>query len=88
MGYKMEYNLKSIKFIKSDKRKEFFCHVLLVLAITFGAGLLHFSSAVLETVMLGKGQTASKAAEEMVTNLKDGFSLSDALEVFCQEVAG
>ena len=86
MGYRMEYDMQSIRFLKTRKGSKLLRRSLLIVGCITGSLLLHFGSAYLEGILFGQGNAASVYAEEIALQLKDGASLKDAVEVFYTEV--
>lgn len=86
MGYRIEYNMQSITVKQTSGRKLDYRQLLLILGLVFGSICLHFGSAMLENWIFGRGSSAVSAADVMVSKIKEGATLPEAVQVFCHEV--
>lgn len=87
MGYQLTYELQNIKTIKNPAKKRWYRYLLMIIVVVIGTIVLHFGSVTLETVFIGQGHTAKEAVEQMVENIREGTSLSEAVQAFCLELA-
>ena len=88
MGYRIEYNLQSITVKQTSGRKLNYRNLLLVIGLVLGGICLHFGCAMLENWIFGQGSSAVYAADVMVSQIKEGATLPEAVQVFCNEVFG
>ncbi len=86
MGYHLTYELQTVKFVKSRAKREWHRYLLVIAVLVIGTVVLHFSTAILETVLMGQGNMAKEAAEQMVESIRGGASLSEAVQAFCLEL--
>lgn len=86
MGYHLTYELQTMKIVPNRARKGWHRYLLMVAVLFFGAIAVHICTAILETVLLGQGNTAKEAAEQMVASIRGGSSLSEAVQTFCSEI--
>ena len=88
MGYRIEYNMQSIT-VKQTTGRKLDCRKLLpVIGLVLGGICLHFGFAILESWMFEQGSSAVSAADVMVSQIKEGATLPEAVQVFYYEVFG
>lgn len=87
MGYQLTYELQVMKIVKNSVNKDRYRYLIMIAILIIGTVALHFCTVIFETVLLGQGETAKAAAEQMVENIREGTSLSEAIQAFCTELA-
>ena len=88
MGYRIEYNMQSITVKHTSGRKQNYRKLLLIIGLVLGGICLHFGCVMLENWIFGQGSSAVSAADVMVSKIKEGATLPEAVHVFCNEVFG
>ena len=88
MGYQIEYDMQSIKYKKTNQKRDCIHRGVLVLLIVLGCVGIHFGSAVLESCLIGNGRELSQAVDAVTQQIQEGASLSEAVQVFCMELQG
>lgn len=86
MAYQMEYAMHRIekkRVVKEHKLSRAILSVALLVAALIGA---HFAGSVFQTLLLGENELAKVAAEELVSQLRDGVSFREAVQAFCMEI--
>lgn len=86
MGYRIEYNMQSITVKQTSGKKLNYRKLLLIIGLVLSGICLHFGCALLENWIFGRGSSAVSAADVMVSKIKEGATLPEAVQVFCYEV--
>lgn len=81
MAYQIEYDSNQVTVIKRDTKKEILFWMLLVVMLVAGTICVHFCGAFVQMVTLG-GKNALQASEQLVTDLKSGTQIQDAVQTF------
>lgn len=86
MGYALKYDLQSIQIKKKIKKQKagYLAMTFLLIICTVA---MCFGGSIFQTIILGQRATAKAAAEQMVTDIRDGVSLTEAVQAFCTELA-
>jgi len=88
MGYALQYDLQLIKVKKKhNERSTKFQYAAVTVGLILCVIALHFGGTVFQTVILGEGDATKAAAERMVSDIKEGASLNEAIQTFCAELA-
>lgn len=85
MAYQIEYDMKTVKIIKKNTKKEVLSGLVLVLTLVLGSIGAHFGGTLLQTLFLGETETA-QAAEQLIDDIRSGVEVRDAVQTFCAEL--
>lgn len=88
MGYQIEYDMQSIKYKITNKKRDYVHKIILVMLIILGGIGIHFGSAVLESCLIGNGRVLYQAVDDASRQIQEGASLSEAVQVFYIETQG
>ena len=87
MGYAFEYDLQTIKIINHKLKSDWFRYVAMTIVLIMCTLAMHFSGSLFQTILLGNRENVKTAAEQMVTHIRDGSSLEDAVQTFYSELS-
>lgn len=87
MGYALQYELQTIKVTKNQKKRESLRYIGMTAVLLLVVTAMYLGGTAFQTVILGERETVKTAAEEMVTDIKEGTSFYDAVEAFYAELA-
>ena len=85
MAYQLEYEFRDIKK-NSIKRNKQVNILLAALVLAIGVTAVQFGGVSLEMILLGKHKEVQAASAQMVTHLREGMALDEAVAVFCDEI--
>lgn len=85
MAYQLEYEFRDIKK-NSIKRNKQINILLAALVLAIGVSAVQFGGVSLEMILLGKHKEVQAASAQMVTHLREGMALDEAVAVFCDEI--
>lgn len=85
MAYQLEYEFRDIKK-NSIKRNKQINILLAALVLAIGVSAVQFGGVSLEMILLGKHKAVQAASAQMVTHLREGMALDEAVAVFCDEI--
>lgn len=89
MPYSVIYTSKGIAKYKSRSRKTMIKRLLVIASVGFICILLCFATArnwLLHIFFPGDHGVTKEAATQMITDIKEGQSVGDAVTAFCQEI--
>ena len=86
MAYQIEYDSNQITVIRRNAKKEILFWSLLVVMLVVGTICVHFCGAFLQMLILGDKNVTQAAAEQLVTDLKSGVQIQDAVQTFYSEL--
>lgn len=86
MSYALQYDLQSIKIVKNPRVKKRLHSGMIIFVIVFGCLAGHIISIALQKTLLKPSENTALAAERMVESIRNGTSIGDAVDVFCQDV--
>lgn len=87
MGYALQYELQTIKVTKSRKKRDSLRYMVMTVVLLLCVTAMHLGGTAFQMLLLGERETVKTAAEEMVTDIKEGTSFYDAVEAFYAELA-
>ena len=88
MGYQIEYDMQSIKYKTTNKKRERCYRMIWAMLLVLSGIGIHFGSAVLESCLIGNGRALSEAVDAASQQIQEGASLSEAIQVVCMETQG
>ena len=87
MGYALQYDLQTIKVTKTKKKNEYLRYMAMTVVLMLCTLAMYLGGTVFQTIMLGDRNTLKTAAEQMVTDVRGGTPLGEAVEAFYAELA-
>lgn len=87
MGYALQYELQTIKVTKNKKKRESLRYIGMTAVLLLVVTAMYLGGTAFQTVILGERETVKTAAEQMVSDMKEGVSFHNAVEAFCAELA-
>ena len=89
MAYRVDYSKEGIQEVlperSNNKSKKIWSLGIICLILLMG--VLYPQKQMLEKLLIpGDAEVTKHAASELVANLQDGVGLSEAMQVFCEEI--
>lgn len=87
MGYALQYDLQTIKVTKNKKNYAILRYLAMTFVLLLCTVAMYLGGTVFQTIILGDRIALKTAAEQMVTDVRGGTPLGDAVEAFYTELA-
>ena len=84
--YEPDKNEKYPATVKPKQGKNGLSVIVIILAILLFAGAIRYKKELTAWLIPGNDEITVQAAEDLLTNMRDGVPIGEAITVFCEEI--